>query len=125
MELPAKADGSAPASSDWKQKSRVEELRPGAVIDPAAAFTCLESRNILALPAPLPPIKLRGTSVNIEKCPRIVFMPNGSLYDGHTRKARLLQGFLEGQKVQQTSSPDNYYEVVVLASSGRTKVERP
>lgn len=125
MELPARPDQSPPTASDWKQMSRVEELSPGAVVDPGTAFKCMQSGSKLALPAALPAVKLRGKSVDIENCPRIVFMPNGSLHDGHTRKARLLQGYIEGETFRETASTDNYYEVIVLASSGRIKVERP
>lgn len=133
MELAPKADGTPLASSDWRQISRVEELRPGAVVDPENAFKPSPSEKVpaslgganKALPASLPAIRIRGQSVSIENCPRIVFMPNGSLFDGHCRTAKLMQGYLQDGKLQETTATGNYYEVVVLASSGRTKIDRP
>jgi hypothetical protein len=125
MELAPKPDGSALTPADWKQVSRVEELSQGIVVEPGAAFASLESGSNQPLPAALPAIKFRGKDISIDSHPRVVFMPNGSLLDGQARKARLSQGYIDGGTFRQTGPTNNYYEVTVMAASGRTKVERP
>jgi len=128
-ELTSRDDGSAPTSSDWRQISKWEIFPEGITIDQTTFVD--ESKSSL-LPAPLPAIKRGGNTVG-NYC-FVAFLPRGTLYSqtlpaSGNPSLRLVQAIRTGSAVKYTGAteggvPKNIYEILILSSTGITKINR-
>jgi len=118
MERPAPNAGTTSTSADWKQTSKWEELRQGIVvvssIENGTDIQPLKSPDATTPTPSLPSLNYRSKPVATSYS--VFFLPNGSLFSGKTTKIRLAKS--EG-------SPANYFDVTILPTSGRTKIDRP
>ncbi|XHR29474.1 MAG: Tfp pilus assembly protein FimT/FimU [Chthoniobacteraceae bacterium] len=136
-----------PASPDvsgqWKQISRWGTLPQGVLADSgldssgnALALTPSGSVN-LATCATLPSLTYQGLSYAAkDKYGYIVFMPDGSLYQDAAGSLpspcvlRLVEGIRQGTGVRRTGQTDgggnsaNYFDIVFIQATGRTKIIR-
>ncbi len=116
-----------PEASDWKQISGWETLKEGVVVDPASfTFTSYPASK----PQPdLPAIKYGGRTISSYKY--VVFLPNRSLLQNSSAQLKLAEGLFAGGASTPTytrkgsdGSPANYYNVTVLGTTGRPKIDR-
>jgi prepilin-type N-terminal cleavage/methylation domain-containing protein len=127
-ELRPRADGSAPTSDDWKPVSKWENLPNGVTIDDTTFVTEAQSTQ---LPASLPAIQRGGEAITQYRF--VTFMPRGILYpktvpQGGNPYLRLARGTRSGGNVilegAKSGTPANLYKIIVLSSTGITKIER-
>jgi len=134
MELPNQ-------SSVWTQISNWETLPSGTIIDPGPdgnpshpyQFSFNNSSDTTPLPGvpqqPFPPISYGGRHAGTYRYE--IFLPNGSLLSGSAVQIRLAEGLISSGVATYThpdpkgGGPANYYEVTILAGTGRTKIDRP
>ena len=128
-QLRPKPDGSAPVSGDWEPVSKWETLPSGVTIEASTFVTEAQSAS---LPAPLPTIR-RGNAT-IGEYRFVTFMPRGILYpktipQGGNPYLSLAAGSrASGQLILQGAAKNgaavNTYKIIVLSSTGITKIER-
>ena len=128
-QLRPKADGTAPTNKDWEPVSKWEILPNGVTIDETTLVTESQSSQ---LPAELPVIKRGGTTIGQYRF--VTFMPRGILYpktvpQGGNPSLRLVNGIRAGGRLivggpSKNGTPANTYKVIVLSSTGITKIER-
>lgn len=120
--------------ADWRMLSPWRSLPEGVRFDPDAAAVA-PAANFLAR-SPLPPafptsVKFRGEAVSMTSGAVLqVFGPDGTLTKGEPVRLRLVEGaegagdgiIYTGRK--SGDRPVNYYDIVVVRETGRTKVER-
>jgi len=134
MELPNQ-------SKLWKQISGWETLPSGTIVDPGPdgnpahpyQFSFNRSSDAVPLPGvpqqPFPSIAYGGKTVNSYSYE--IFLPNGSLLSGSAVQIRVAGGYVSSGVATYTQpdshggGPANYYEVTILAGTGRTKIDRP
>jgi prepilin-type N-terminal cleavage/methylation domain-containing protein len=128
-QLRPKPDGTAPTSSDWEAVSKWENLPTGVTIDDTTFVTEAQSAS---LPAPLPTIRRGNTTISEYRF--VTFMPRGILYpktvpSGGNPYLNLVAGIRSGRRVILQGSAKNgmaanIYKIIVLSSTGITKIER-
>lgn len=128
-QLRPRSDGSAPASTDWEPASKWENLPAGVTISETTFVAETESAS---LPAPLPSI--RYGDVPIGQYRFVAFMPRGVLYpktvpQGGNPSLSVVAGTRSGgrvilQSAAQNGTAANIYKIIVLSSTGITKIER-
>jgi hypothetical protein len=128
-QLRPKADGSAPTDKDWEPVSKWETLPTSVTIDETTLVTESQSSQ---LPAELPVIKRGDTTIGQYRF--VTFMPRGILYpktvpQGGNPSLRLVNGTRTGGRLivggpSKNGTPANTYKVIVLSSTGITKIER-
>jgi len=134
MELRPRQDGAPLASADWRQTASWEVLPPGVLVDSDPATSRLNAHTdeagVPGVPSPALPRPGFG-SETVREFRYLVFLPNGSLLSGNPGGFRLTEGVLAPGGTSATdlrpgaNGPANYYEITVLASTGRTLVARP
>ena len=128
LQLSPHNDGSALATSDWKQITRWEVLPPGIIID-ANYFTADTSASDTLTP-PLP-TTLNYGGQTVKAYGYVIFLPGGNLVESQNVQIRLDEGFYPANAVNPTYThaaagvTSNYYDVLLLAASGRAKIVRP
>jgi len=137
-----------PASPDvsgqWKQISRWETLPQGVLADSGSdgsgnALALTPSGSVdLATCATLPSLTYQGLSYAAkDKYGYIIFMPDGSLYQDAAGSLpspcvlRLVEGMRQGAGIRRIGQTDgegnsaNYFDIVFIQATGRTKIIRP
>jgi hypothetical protein len=132
----------------WKQIASWETLSPGAIVDPGPngnpdanpshpyQFSFNTKADQTPTPGvpqqPFPPITYGGKTANSYSYE--IFLPNGSLLSGSAVQIRVAEGFVSSgvptvptytQPDPHGGGPVNYYQVTILAGTGRTKIDRP
>jgi Tfp pilus assembly protein FimT len=112
----------------WMAANKWERLPAGIVIDEEPFET-----STAVVPDPdLPTITYKdsnGGSVSL--APRssynyIVFLPDGSILNtDKTSKVRLVEGVWNNGSLPTYNGRGNYYDIYVIPSTGRTKIDRP
>lgn len=126
-ELSPRNDGAQPKPADWKQISSWEILPSGVVAEFPDQTLSLQSFE--RQPAtPFPPLTFRGNPVKSYQYG--VFVPSGGLSQCNSAKIRLVEGPADHSGAtythpNATGAPSNYYIVSILASTGKTRIERP
>jgi prepilin-type N-terminal cleavage/methylation domain-containing protein len=117
-----------PESSDWKQITGWETLKDGVVIDPAS-FTFTEYPGVKPQPD-LPAIRYGGKTISSYKY--LIFLPNRSLLQNTSAQLKLVEGVFAANASAPTytrkasdGTPENYYNVTVLGTTGIPKIDRP
>ncbi len=128
-QLRPKPDGTAPVSNDWEPVSKWENLPNGVTISDTTFVTEAQSAS---LPAPLPVIQRGGTTISQYRL--VTFMPRGILYpktlpSGGNPYLNLVAGIHSGGRVilqgpTKNGAAANTYKIIVLSSTGITKIER-
>jgi hypothetical protein len=78
---------------------------------------------------PFPSISYGGKKINSYSYE--IFLPNGSLLSGSSAQIRLAEGVISSgaatytQRGHNSDGPANYYNITILAGTGRTKIDRP
>jgi type II secretory pathway pseudopilin PulG len=126
-------NGVSPSSSNWTQISNWETLQTGVVIDPNNFLfnSSSDAPTTPGAPTPsFPSIRYAGNPQASYKY--VVFLPGGGLLSGSSAACRVVEGVLPGNSNQvvythsaQNGSPKNYYDVTILAATGRLKIDRP
>ena len=134
MQISPTDDGSAPSSSNWTQISNWETLRPGVAIDPNA-LSCNDSSDPPSSPGtptpPFPALTYAGTRLGAYKY--IVFLPGGGLLSGSSARLRVTEGifpaksasFLYTHPARNGTGAANYYDIILLAATGKSRIDRP
>lgn len=126
-------NGTVPSSANWTQISSWETLPQGVVIDPGT-FTFNDSSDPASTPGvPMPPFPpIRYGAGNCASYRYVVFLPGGGLLSGSSTLLRMVEGFLPAgsSKVSYTHPangglPANYYDITLIAATGRLKIDRP
>jgi len=123
--------GAAPAggTSGWQQISKWEQLEAGTAVDAAGSWT---GNNASAISTALSSVAYRGETKNSSSFQSLIFLPNGSLLTGNNQQIKVVEGIYPSGAAtprythpNDSGSPANYYLITVLASTGRTRIERP
>ncbi|MEA3209581.1 MAG: hypothetical protein QOE70_2638 [Chthoniobacter sp.] len=119
-------DGTATATADWTQLGRWELLPEGIIVD-----TCTLTPGDTVTVPQLPRLNYKGSPVTNYQY--AVFLPNGSLLHSDPAYVRLVQGFrpagatvpsYTGAK-SEDGHPANYYDISIVAATGRVKLDHP
>ena len=128
LELVTPADGSIPATANWRQTTGWEVLQPGVVV-----YNCTFDDHVAKPPTPdFPALQYGGTA--IADYQYAIFLPSGVLLDGNTLQIGLAEGaFPPGAAITAPTythpaaggtSPASYYNVSILNATGRVKIDR-
>lgn len=128
FELTPPANGVQSQTSDWKQVSKWETLSPGIIAD----LCTFQDSSQQPLP-PLPAFKYGTKTPASYKY--AVFLPGGALLGGSTMLVRLSEGYYQTGAASPVytqpkpgaapATPADYYNITILAVTGRTKIDRP
>jgi type II secretory pathway pseudopilin PulG len=141
LELQSPTNGTTTSSSNWKVISKWESLPEGVVIDPVPdtttgyTFSFLDATAttpIAGVPTPTLPGQIRYGVTPVSAYKYIVFLPGGSLLSGSSAQARLVEGYFPTGSdlptrthLNAVGQPANYFNITVLAVTGRSKLDRP
>jgi prepilin-type N-terminal cleavage/methylation domain-containing protein len=127
-------------NTGWSQTIAWNRLPDGVVVDRNDADNCTFLSNspqpfpfLSRVPGQLnPPVQYQGTQVSSPSgYAARIFLSNGSLMNPEqAAQIRLVQGFNQGQRVVYTSHTTegkaaNFYDVVILGTTGIAKIDRP
>ena len=128
FELVPPPDGSAPLQRNWTQVGSWEQFGTGAFVDVSTL-----SAYPATAPSPNFPA-LQYEASPLASWQYVIFMPEGNLLTAGSSQLRVAEGFFPPHVNTpiythpgpgQPGVPANYYNVVILADTGRVKVERP
>lgn len=125
FEITPPKSGAQNQTSDWKQISKWETLSQGVIAD-----SCTFPDQSQQPQPPLPAIKYKGATSSVYKF--ITFLPNGAMLSGSSAQIRFCAGLFQAGSITPRYTeavvngvPANYYNVTILAATGRTKIDRP
>jgi type II secretory pathway pseudopilin PulG len=128
FELTPSPNGIQSQTSDWKQISHWETLSAGVIVDQSM----LQDSSTQPFP-PFPALKYGASSPASYKY--AVFLPGGALLSGSAAQIRLCEGYYppgatapiytRPKAGSGPGSPANYYNITILAATGRPKIDRP
>lgn len=127
LEAAPRDDGTPLSASDWRQVNRWETLPEGISAD-ADPFGVTAGSGA----PPLPSLRYQGSDLPSSALRHVTFLPNGRVMNASMPSTiRLVEGFWDGgssptyTRSVDASDPANFYEILVLPSTGRLKVHRP
>ena len=129
LELVPPSSGAQPQTTDWKPLSGWETIRAGVVADSNPANFSFPDSATQPVPKFPSPIQYGAKAIGSYKY--VIFLPNGTLLSGTSTRIRLTEGFLApGASTVTYTRPKaggsaNYYDITILAATGRTKIDRP
>jgi prepilin-type N-terminal cleavage/methylation domain-containing protein len=126
FEIAPRTDGEPAGAGDWSQLGQWETMPDGVVAD-----ECSFAPGTVAMVPPFPQFTYAGAAVTNYQY--VIFLPNGSLLRREASCVRLAIGFRTAgtQAVTYTAAKGddgtaaNFYQVCILAATGRVKIERP
>lgn len=132
MELDPTTDGSQPSPGNWRQISGWETLGSGVIVDPNL-FTFNKSSDSAGEPGvPTPAFPAIQHSGKIASSyGYLVFLPGGNLLGSNASQIQLVEGIIASggavytRRTAAGGGPANYYNITVLAATGRIKIDRP
>lgn len=114
----------------WEQVSRWEVLPESIVVDPSRSTFLANAADELPFTGQsVLPGKFNGAEV--DSFAARIFLPNGSLSNPEAPATlSLVEGFVRGGNATYThqangGGPANYYNVAIVGTTGRVRVERP
>jgi len=127
FELAPKADGSPPATTDWKQVSKWEKLPQGIIIDNDATNSKFLLAPSTTITPALPSLVYKGKTYGTNDYTYQVFLPSGRLRSPPSPcNLSLAEGFYTGTTPRfTTASKANYFNFIFNDATGETKISRP
>ncbi len=125
FELPPRSDGSMPSKEDWQQATRWQFLPTNIVIDQCSFV----DSSVSTLPA-FPSFSVGGTPLSTYKY--LLFYSNGGVSGDTVSVIRLVEGSWPKGASKPVymhpgtdGSPANFFNISVLAATGKVIIDRP
>jgi prepilin-type N-terminal cleavage/methylation domain-containing protein len=126
FEIVPRTDGEPAGAGDWRPMGTWETVPDGVVVE-----DCTFTQSTVGMTPPFPPLTFRGATIGDYLY--VVFLPNGSLLRSGSSCVKLVAGYRPPgtQTVVYTAAKGtdgkaaNYYQICLLAATGRAKIIRP